>query len=303
MDQRMKVILNPAAARGYGAKVAPQLRRFLEVEKLDFELVTTDRPGHAAELAKQAVDNGFKIVVAVGGDGTVNEVVNGLIAASEGEVAGTLGIIPIGSGSDFAYAVGVPPDLRGACHRLVHGQTRLVDVGRVTLPDGTSRYFDNTVGIGFDGIVALESRNVRWLHGFVLYLWTVLRTIIFYNLAPVMRVEYDGETITQPTLMLVVANGRREGGGFLVTPQAKLDDGLFDLCLARGINRLQILQLLPHVMKGTHIDKEPVTMAQARYVRVTSETKLVAHMDGEILCTDAHRLEFEILPQRLQVLC
>jgi diacylglycerol kinase (ATP) len=299
----IKVILNPVAGRGYGARVEPELRRFLEAEGLDFDLVRTARPWHAAELAEQAVGDGFEIVVAAGGDGTTHEVVNGLMAAWDGGKAGTLGIIPIGSGSDFAHTVGVPPHLQAACHCLAHGQARVVDVGRVTLPGRAPHYFDNTVGIGFDGVVTLEALKVKRLRGIALYLPVVLKTVFLSHKAPRVTIEYNGQELVLPALMVCIANGPREGGGFLVAPQAQPDDGLFDLCIVGEVSRLAMLALVPHFMKGTHVSREPVTMARARRVTISSPDDLVVHMDGEILCTDGHRLEFEILPRRLRVWC
>jgi len=299
----IKVILNPVAGRGRGAKLEPEVCRLLKAEGLDFDLVRTARPWHAAELAEQAVSDGFEIIVAVGGDGTTHEVVNGLMAASGDGIAGTLGIIPVGSGSDFAHAVGVPPDLRGACHRLAHGQTRVVDVARVTMPGRASRYFDNTLGIGFDGVVTVETRKVKRLRGIALYLSVVLKTIFLYYKAPLVTIEYDGEKLVLPALMICVANGPREGGGFLVAPQAQPDDGLFDLCIAGQVSRLTMLALIPRFMKGTHVSHKQITMARARRVIISSPDNLVAHADGEVLCTDGHRLECEILPRRLRVWC
>ena len=120
--QSMKIILNPVAGRGYGARVEPELRELLDAEGLEFDLVHTAGRWHAAELAEEAVRDGFDIVVAAGGDGTTHEVVNGLMAASDGGEAGTLGIIPIGSGSDFAHTAGVPGELRAACRRLAEAR-------------------------------------------------------------------------------------------------------------------------------------------------------------------------------------
>jgi YegS/Rv2252/BmrU family lipid kinase len=299
----MKVILNPAAGRGHGGRVEPELRGLLETEGLDFELVRTARPWHAAELAERAANDGFEVVVAAGGDGTTHEVVNGLMAASGDGEAGTLGVIPIGSGSDFAHAVGVPTDLPGACRRLTNGRNRVVDVGRVAIPDRPARYFDNTVGIGFSGRVTLEALKVKRLRGIALYLPIVLKTIFLYYKAPLVSIEYDGTELVLPALMVCVANGPREGGGFFIAPEARPDDGIFDLCIAREVSRLAMLGLVPHFMKGTHVTRDPITMARAKRVTVSSSDGLVAHVDGEILCTDAHRLEFGILPRRLRVWC
>ncbi len=299
--QPMKIILNPVAGRGRGARVEPELRRYLEAEGLDFDLVRTVRGGHAAELAEQAVHDGFESVVAAGGDGTMHEVVNGLMSASGGAEAGTLGIIPIGSGGDFAYTVGVPTDLRAACHRLAHGQVRVVDVGRVTVSGQGTRYFDNTVGIGFDGVVTVEALKVKWLRGLALYLPVVLKTVFLSLKVPHATIDYDGQKMVLPALMITVANGPREGGGFLVAPQAQPDDGIFDLCIAAEVSRLVILGLIPHFIQGTHVDREPITMARARRVTISSPDDLVAHVDGEVLCTEGHQIECEILPQRLRV--
>ena len=197
----VKVILNPIAGRGYGARSEAKLRHFLDAERLSFDLVRTERPGHAIALATAAANDGFDVVVAAGGDGTTHEVVNGLMAASgaasNGNVAGTLGVIPVGSGSDFANAVNVPPDLEGACRQLARGQARLVDICQVTVDDQPPRYFDNTVNIGFGGIVTFEARKVKWVRGMALYLPVVLKTIFLTN-APNVTIAYDGQEMTLP---------------------------------------------------------------------------------------------------------
>jgi YegS/Rv2252/BmrU family lipid kinase len=299
----VKVILNPVAGRGYGAKIEPALQQLLKEQGLEFDLVRTDRPGQAVELAQQAVSDGYETVVAAGGDGTANEVVNGLMIASNGKKTNPLGIIPVGSGSDFSYAVDVPPDLADACRFLANGNTRLIDVGRLAMPGRPPRYFDNTVGIGFDAIVTMEALKVKRLRGMALYLPVVLKTVFLYGATPTVMIEYDGTQLSLPAMMIVIANGPREGGGFLVAPHAQPDDGLFDLCITRELSRLGMLRMIPLFMNGSHVDKEPVTMARAKRVTITSPGDLIVHMDGEMVATDARRLEFEIIPQRLQVRC
>jgi diacylglycerol kinase (ATP) len=298
----IKIILNPIAGRGHGARSESTIRRLLDTEGVEYDLVLSERPGHAIELAERAAKDGFEVVVAAGGDGTTHEVVNGLLAASQDNVAGTLGVIPVGSGSDFANTVGVPPDLEAACQRLVHGQVRLVDVCRVKVDNQPPRYFDNTANVVFGGIVTLEARKVKWVRGMALYLPVVLKTI-FLSQAPQVTIEYDDQKLSMKALLICVANGPREGGGFFCTPDAQPDDGLFDVCIVREISRLAMLGLVPHFMDGTHVDRESVTMARTRRILISSPDDLIAHVDGEMLCTEAHRLEFDILPQRLRVWC
>lgn len=296
-----KVILNPAAGRGYGAKVEPKVRRLLAEEGFDFDLVRTKGPWHATDLAERAARDGFQTIVAAGGDGTANEVINGLMAIAEDEAVPALGVIPAGSGSDFANAIGVPTDLREACRRLAVGQTKTIDLGRVTVDDGRPRYFGNVVGVGFDGAVLIETLKMKRLRGLALYLPAVLKTVFLNFEAPLTTIEYDDQRMVLSALMVSVTNGPREGGGFLVAPDAEPDDGLFDLCIAREADRLTILRLVPRFLSGTHVDHELVTMARARRVTISSPEGLVAHVDGEVLCTDARRIECEILPAQLRV--
>ncbi len=308
----IKIILNPIAGRGYAGRSEPELRRLLEAEEVDFDLVRTDGPGHATALAQEAVRDGFKVVVAAGGDGTTHEVVNGLMevsatsasAASNGNIAGPLGVIPVGSGSDFANNVGVPADLAGACRRLARGRMRVVDVCQVSVDDQAPLYFDNTVNIGFGGIVTLEAFKVQWARGMALYLPLVLKTIFLAD-APHVTVAFDGNgrTVSLDASMICVGNGAREGGGFFCTPEAEPDDGLLDVCMVREISRLAMLGLVPRFINGSHVNYDAVTMARTAHLLVTSPDNLIAHVDGEILCTEAHRLEFSILPHRLKVWC
>lgn len=299
--EKVKVILNPAAGRGFGARVASDLQQFLHKEGLDFDLELTEGPWHAAELAEVAACDGFESVVAAGGDGTANEVINGLMRAAERGAVATMGVLPAGSGGDFAGALGIPSDWREACRRLSTAQTKSIDVGRVTVGDKPSRYFGNVVGVGFDGAVLVETLKIRRLRGLILYLLAVLKTVFLNFEASLTTIEYDDQRMVLPALMVSVANGTREGGGFLIAPQSELDDGFFDLCIARDTSRLMILRLIPRFIKGTHVDHRLVTMARAKSVVVSSEDKLIAHVDGEVLCTDARRIEMELLPERLRV--
>jgi YegS/Rv2252/BmrU family lipid kinase len=306
------VIVNPLAGRGFGSKAAPKIERLLTEHGIEWEMVMTTRSREAIEIARQAANDGYQLIVAAGGDGTYQEVINGVMQSG---MPVPVGVLPVGSGSDFSYAVNVPPDLEGACARLATGSVRFVDLGRVTVDEPLegepeTRYFDNAVGIGFDGVVTEECRRFKRLRGMALYLPAVLKTV-FVSLKPArseIAYRLDGaasspERIQSTVLMATVCNGPREGGGFMVAPNARPDDGLFDICLAEIVPRLQILRLIPHFMRGTHVEKPNVRMLQSTGVVITSPDPMIAHADGEMLCTAAHRIECEMLPNALRVLC
>lgn len=293
------VIVNPVAGRGAGERMIPVVTRLLREHGLSFDLTRTERPWHAAELARQAVVSGYRTVVAVGGDGTSNEVLNGLMAAREaGEGEAAMGVLCVGTGNDFAYGMGIPPDLETGCAALARGQTRRVDVGHAR----GFRYFGNGIGIGFDAAVNVVASRLRRLRGFLVYLIAVLRTLIFYYRAPLTRIELDDRTLELPALMISVMNGRRMGGGFLMTPFSRPDDGLFDLCIGRKMSQLEMLSFVPRFMKGTQVGDPRVTMARSRRVRVAvRDGTQVVHADGETLALDARELDLEVIPQGLSV--
>ena len=303
---KYKIIVNPTSGRGHGGKAIPQIERMLSEYNLDFDLVRTERPWHAAELAQEAATTGYDVVVAAGGDGTANEVLNGLMQARQtGTGTCAMGILCVGRGNDLAYGMGIPADLEEGCRTLAQNHRRTVDVGKVTggnYPEG--RYFGNGVGIGFDAVVGFEAVKITWLTGFPSYIVAVLKTVFLYYKAPLAKIEYDGQTITQPSLMISIMNGQRLGGGFFTAPDGKPDDGLFDLCIAHEVSRPRIFGLIPHFLKGTQATQEPIRMGQARRVVVTAvEGVLPAHTDGETLCTEGQWLEVELLPGQIEMVC
>ena len=302
---RYKVIANPSAGGGAGERAIPQIERLLTRHGLDFDVVRTQRPWHAAELAREAVIAGCDVVVAAGGDGTANEVINGLMEARQaGYRPSVLGVLGVGRGNDFAHGVGIPHDLELACRVLAEGHRRMIDVGRVAgglFPQG--RYFGNCVGVGFDAISTIEVAKLPRLGGFLSFFIAVLKTIFLYYKAPLTTVEYDGQTLTQPSLMISIMNGQRLGGGFWMAPDAKPDDGLFNLCIAHEVSRARMFGLIPHFLKGTQATQEPITTGQAAHVSITAvEGALPAQTDGEILCIDGQHLEIELLPRQIEVL-
>lgn len=302
---RYRIIVNPAAGRGAGEQAIPRVERILAGYGLDSDLVRTERPWHAADLAKEAVAAGYDVVVAMGGDGTSNEVLNGLMRArEEGGGECTMGVLCIGTGNDFAYGVGIPTDLEAGCTALAQGSRRTIDIGRVTgglYPEG--RYFGNGIGVGFDAAAGFEAAKMPQLHGFLCYLVAALKTIFLYYKAPLVTIEHDGGTITQRALLVSIMNGQRMGGGFMMAPDGKPDDGLFDLCIAREVSQMRILALIPHFLRGTQATQEPIKTDRAPRVIVAAiEGTLPAHADGETLCAEGKRLELELLPRALEII-
>lgn len=302
---RHKIIVNPVAGRGSGAAAFPEVERVLQEHEIEADFCLTEAPWQAAELAQEAVRDGFDAVVAVGGDGTANEVLNGLmVAQSSGVGSAAMGVLTVGRGNDFAFGARLPLTLEDGCRALAHGSRTAIDVGRVTggqYPQG--RYFGNGVGIGFDAVVGFEALKMTRLHGFVSYLVAALKTIFLYYQAPLVRIEYDDTETTLPALMVSTMNGRRMGGGFMMAPGGQVDDGLLDLCVARQVSKAAIFALIPRFMKGTQASHPAITTARTQRVVVSAlQGVLPAHADGETLCVDGHELVMELLPRAIQII-
>lgn len=301
----IKVIVNPAAGHGNGIKAVPAIKNQLLKQGLTFNLVVSSRPGQAVELARQAAVEGYEIIVAAGGDGTVNEVLNGVMQARQmGAPLPALGVLCVGRGNDFAGSVGIPADLEQACLALAEGCRRRIDIGRVVggnYPQG--RYFANCVGVGFDAIATIEVGKLPRWGGFLSFLLAVLKTIFLYNQAPLAKIEFNGQVLTQRSLMISIMNGRRLGGKFIMAPESQQDDGVFDLCIAEQMTQLKILKLLPHFFKGTQASQPTIKTGKAARVSITAQDgPLPAQTDGEIICTEGTHLEIELLPRQVEII-
>jgi YegS/Rv2252/BmrU family lipid kinase len=301
---RYKIIVNPTSGRGTGERSIPQIEALLGSSGLDFDLVRTEKPWNAVALAQQAVADGFDVVVAAGGDGTANEVINGLMSAKvSGIGTAVMGVLPVGRGNDFAFSMGIPTDIETGCQILVQNHQRSVDVGRVTgglFPDG--RYFGNGLGIGFDAVVGFEAAKMKRLHGFASYVVAALKTIFLYFRAPMMRIEFDDHEITIPALMVSAMNGTRQGGGFMMAPNGSPYDGLFDVCIAHQVSRPQMFVLIQRFLAGTAENHDAIQIIRSSKVAITAlEHALPAHGDGETICTDGTELTIELLPRQLEV--
>ncbi len=302
MHRKVKIILNPMADMGNAWRIARDLRSITE-QHGGVDWSGTVYPGHAIELTRQAGEQGYDMVIAMGGDGTVHEVVNGLMQIPE-EKRPILGVVPAGSGNDFAHSIKASTTPSTALTCALDGEPSTVDLGVMTDEHGHKEYFDNTLGIGFGAIVTIRSHQLPILRGFLMYLTAVIQTIILDQNPMHMQIESDGKTWEEDVIYLILCNGPREGGGFLVAPDAKIDDGIFHYAMIMNVGRLMMFRIVPEVMKGTHGRFKQVRMGTCKKFSLTANRPLYIHADGEIFTgpgTDLRKVSFEILPNALKV--
>ena len=293
MLKNIQLIINPHAGRGDGARSGPEIARELSRLGFDCEARLTNDRGHAIELAREAASNGADCVAIAGGDGSIHEAVNGLMQAG-GETP--LAIMPVGTGNDFAKMF-ESPRWETVCNNLAGNRSRRVDVGVCN-----GHHFINGIGIGFDAKVARAANAIHWLRGKMVYGAALAQVLAFHHDNPSVRITTDEHSFVLPITLLAAANGRVYGGSFRISPQASINDGALDIVIAGNFSRWQILKLVPHVLRGTHLGLPGVRFLRSARLTVESKTPLVVHADGEMIEGDTRLLEIEILPGRLAVI-
>ena len=304
MPRKVKLILNPMADMGRAWKTANDLRPIAQEFKGDLSWSGTVYPGHAIELARQAAEEGCDLVVAMGGDGTVHEVMNGLMQVPENKRP-VMGIVPIGSGNDFAYSIGLTKKSTHALAHALKGETiQPVDIGLMTDEHGRREYFDNTLGMGFDAIVTIRSHKLPIVKGFLMYLTAVIQTIILNHDPARVQIETGDKKWESSVLMTTLCNGPREGGGFMLSPGSRNNDGKMEFLTVNNASRGMMFRLVPEFMKGTHMRFKQVQMGEFKTFSLSSDRPLYIHADGEIFTSfgsNLRRIGVEILPQALKV--
>jgi len=302
------VVLNPTAGRGQGRRRRPELEQLLTnaafrfnslkinglktnaEESLIWNIVETTTALRATELAARAAVDGAMIVAAAGGDGTLNEVANGVVGTNA-----LLGILPLGTGNDFARDLGLGTDLSASVEALCFGAPRPIDLGKCN-----ERWFLNIAGCGFDAIVAQRvNHGFRFLRGTAAYIAAVAQSLIGLRAAE-MRLTLDEETIEVRALMCSVCNTTCYGGGMKIAPDAKIDDGWFDICIISDAGRWEFLRTFPRVYKGTHTTHPKVRIIRARNVTIKSDRPLPLLIDGEVLGTTP--VAFTLFPHALRIM-
>ena len=299
------VIVNPISGRGYAEKVIPEIEAGMREHGLEFELVRTEHPWHAADIAEQAVRDGYDVIVTASGDGTANETINGMMRAREAGFKDTaFSILPVGTGNDMAYGLGMRASLEESIAALAKNQRKRIDIGFVKggdYPDG--RYFVNGIGIGFDAVVGFVAVKIRWARGLLAYLFAVIQTVFIYFKSPTVEITYNDVSFTQPSLMISIMNGQRMGGGFYMAPQGDPSDAHFDLCIVSEPSRARIFGLIPYFLKGTQASQPEVTSGRTNKIVVkTLKGSLPVHCDGETLCESGQELSAEIVPAAIEII-
>ncbi len=284
--KRYMLIVNPEAGNGKTMKVLPQIENILRTKKVEYEFHFTQEPMHATELVKE-IGSKFDVIVAVGGDGTINEVINGVP-----DINIPFGMIPIGTGNDFARSCSIPySSVEEAIQILLNHDVKNIDVGEVN-----GRKFVNVLGMGFEGQANWNGRKIDFIKGAFRYILAIVYTLISYKRIP-MKLTLDNKILDDDIYLVSIGNGWNVGGGLQLTPKAKLDDGVFDVCYIKEITRWRIITKFAKLSNGTITDLSEVEMFQAKNIKVESTKVIPIHFDGEIFEEKCKTFDIKIHPK------
>ena len=288
-------ILNPTAGKGKGTKISPKIREILKKLSIPSDnLKISEYPGHATELARaHQITN--SAIFSIGGDGSLNEIINGI---SNGDAV-SLGVIPIGSGNDFARAIGNLKSNFSIDNYLLSENSIKCDIGHIrVILDGKQildKKFISSLGIGFDAMVAFKIRSIKVLKGLALYLASVIASLFSYN-APKSTLEIPEHNIklNDKFFLFAVGNTETAGGGFKLNPGAKINDGYLNLCFAKDISKWIVLKVLPSAIPGTHINDRRVFTYKFKKLTYSTSEKIFLHIDGEAIELEAGEKQIHI---------
>lgn len=294
----ISLLLNPVAGRGRAGRRLRRICELIEATGIAIDVHESRGIGDLEALAGELVRNETTRLIVAGGDGSIHEAVNGIMAAGGGA---TLGVIPTGTGNDFAKAAQVPLDWEAATRLLARRITddappRPIDVGRMN-----RRYFANGAGIGLDAKVTRIARSYQWPVGDLVYLVAIFRAMVDGIATPEITIRSDELQWQGPLTLASVSNGPWIGGMFYIAPMANNDDGMLELLIAGPVSRVRIMQLLPKLIRGQHMDEPEISHASVRRVSITASEPVPSHLDGEVQPLQTS-FELEILPGAMQLL-
>jgi len=291
------LFLNPVAGRGRARGRLARIRQIFDDAGVRVEVHESTGVGDVEARVRAAVADGATGLVVAGGDGSICEAVNGILAVG----GAALGVIPTGTGNDFAKACGITlaweDATRALAGRIAAGRPfRRIDAGRMN-----GRYFANGAGVGFDAKVTQVARSIRWPTGDLVYLIAILRCLAAGIATPALTISAPGFDWRGPVTLANVANGPWIGGMFHIAPMADNGDARFELLIAHPVTRRRLLALLPKLIRGRHVEELEITHAMVTRVVIEADTPLPAHVDGEVI-EPARRFEIELLPGVLEIL-
>ncbi len=296
------LIFNPTSDRHRAAKKLLRMQRHVG-RNANVTWVPTEHAGHAVTLAATAQE--YDVVAAIGGDGTVHEVINGLMQLPA-ETRPALGVVPIGSGNDLAMASGIPNKATAALDLLFSGQPQPLDVGRITDQTGRTEYWDNTCGMLMIAAMNIQYRKITRLYGFPAYLLSVIRGIMqdFHITNMTLSVD-DAPTETKALMLFSIGNGPREGGGFFTNPPAKNNDGRLNYVQAPALSRAKLLSILPSFLNARPHKYDFLMEAAFKTLKFTADRPVPIHLDGEVWGDDEHPVTealIEVLPGAINLI-
>jgi len=304
-DNQWLVIINPNAGRKKGMKDWGRIAELLSLYEFEFTPAFSQRPLSAIRMAREFIQKGYRKIIVVGGDGTMNEVINGLFQQDRYKTTEVLiGMIPVGTGNDWGRMFGVPDDYEQAISIIKNCQTYIQDAGQVKYTIGdkeSSRYFINIAGMGFDALVTRKSNRLKekGRGGSLLYFINIFTTMFSYRYVDA-SIQIDGKTVKNKVFSLSLGIGKYNGGGMMQLPTAIADDGLFDLTLIKKISKPDLIFSLKRLYNGTIGEHPKVETFTGKEIRIDSKNKLLLETDGESL---GHApLEFSIIPRSVKVI-
>lgn len=286
---KYKIIVNSAAGKGRAMTFLEQVNTILQKRGVKFEFVLTKAPGDATILAREATEKGWQVIVSLGGDGTASEVIGGLVGGDS-----ALGIIPCGTGNDFARSLGVPLNIEQAVRTLVDGKRRKIDIGWER-----DQIFANIASVGFPCEVARQTTAMKRLKGSLAFFAATYKTLSSLQVEPV-RIELDDEIIETRVVSVTISNMKYAGGGMVFAPDAKLDDGLFDICIVREVGKLSFALTFPQMYRGMGAQHPALSRHRSSAVKIYTESAVEKLFDGNI--NGETPLEAKVLPKVIDVL-
>jgi len=284
-------IINPAAGKGNTSKIIPSIKKIFDNREDEYIIELTEYEGHATEIVKEYVSKDKYRVYSVGGDGTLNEVLNGIVNSNS-----SLAVIPSGTGNDFIKSITEDYKTEDILLRTIEGQEELIDLATVN-----GRFFINIASVGFDAEVVyntIKFKRLPLVKGKFAYILGILATLFTYR-SRNLSIEVDDKIINVKATLLAVANGKCYGGGMLVAPKAKVNDGVFEICIVKHLPKLKIAGLFPLLIKGEHESMDVVSMLKGKRVKVVSDKDIAINIDGEV--DKVREACFEIIPNKIEV--